>query len=193
MEAFFVNAWNALPQILLTALISGIGVYLFQKRVEAKNQKASIRFVRNHQKRLEALEDIYIKLNSFHKEFKKLLNNDKDADKDTLRSKLDILSESFLDNLIYFSADEHIYIYTVYRILPVIALMGMNDVSSKTTVEEVKFINKGLELIDLDLIPVDYENPDWGLYRTQLNVAVERLVMKIQDLHRTIAEIDKHN
>jgi len=57
--------------IIITGLVGGIIIYRIQKKIDATIQKSlfehQTKFVRNHQKRVEALEALYNEIVSFEK------------------------------------------------------------------------------------------------------------------------------
>ena len=194
MDPFLQNAWNALPQIILTSLITGVGVYFIQKKIDARNQRLAVRdptiFVRNHQKRLDALEEIHKVLISFSEDLSKHLHKNKKVSNKVFFSRYESVKIIFSNNLIYFTEYEKLELFTISSALYLYVLWAMKEISFKPHEGAIEMINEGIEDIETGFTQLDVENPNLELFYSELKYAVHGLIKRVRKLYSATSKLE---
>lgn len=181
--------------LIIGALISGVGVFYFQKRIEVNNQRLldqeSTKFARNYQKRVEALELLYKEYVVFVNGFFELLKNEDNEDlQKEVASKLSNFRELRNTNAIYLSQGENTILFDVLSnsTFFMLCLVVFIDMPKEPLRQVVSAINQSIKEMKLDILPIKASNLNKELLRDELRQCVVKEGEKIIELYRLASE-----
>jgi len=181
--------------LLIGALISGVGVFYFQKRIEVNNQRLldqeSTKFARNYQKRVEALELLYKEYVVFVNGFFELLKNEDNEDlQKEVASKFSNFRELRNTNAIYLSQGENAILFDVLSnsTFFMLCLVVFIDMPKEPLRQVVSAINQSIKEMKLDILPIKASNLNKELLRDELRQCVVKEGEKIIELYRLASE-----
>jgi len=191
---------DPITQILLTvglnALVTGVFVYLFQKRVERNAFKEQTKFTRSHEKRAETLEALYPKFRIFSDQLNKLLEN-AFIEKNEFAADPEILAairknfadsrEYLEDNRIFLDTKEAYEIQQIHesfwRIQQVIKLLYVDPYN--ITNEQILRANRLIGDIP-GLQPLEPHDPKYVKLALEIYNQTKGLVDKVEKIYRKI-------
>lgn len=191
--------------VLANAVVTGIIVYLIQKKFEVKFQKSlfehQTRFSRIYQDRVETLANLYQKFTTYKKDFSHVVE---EASKlgyrperisttvsaliQENRQKYDDFASYFENNRLYLSDS------TCAQIYDLIArhdLMGMAIFMFSDDIPEgfIKVANNAIRTLKFEIdIESDFEKPDFLSLIWQIEKEVHAQAERLEKLYRSVAE-----
>lgn len=189
---------NNIALIIVTAFINlAVSNYIFfryQKKIEDSFAKSMLeyqtKFVRNHEKRTEALEILYSKYKAFIDYLFKILDIPEGVTIQPPSSQTDDLNKYYSTCRLYFSDDEIIEldnIITTSINLTIFMLVRFEPESYSRA--KITWANKIIKTCGLNLTTLDIDNLNTKLLKDELGQAIRQQEKRIEKLYSSIANI----
>jgi hypothetical protein len=218
MDTFIANFINALPNALATAVVtvilSGVILFLFQERIKTSLAKSlyehQTKFSRNYEKQVETLETLYKKYLLFDEAFTDMVWTATDyrvtsVDKEIkidfdafnivteINLTLDEFREYFMNNRLFLSAYS---IAEVEKILWGISIMPtlIFSISLANEPDDVESLNRIIKshshISPIKLSPLDAEKPNYPMLLSEMVQAVKRCSLTLERLYKSGADTE---
>lgn len=191
---------TSIALIIITAFInlavSNIVFYRYQKKIEDSFAKSMLeyqtKFVRNHEKRTEALEILYSKYKAFTDYFFDMLNAPEGVTIEPPSSQTDDLKKYYSNCRLYFSEDEKTELDDIITTsINLLIFMLVRFEPSSYSPGKISWANDITKTYGLDVTILDLENPDVNLLKDELDRAIRQQEKRFEKLYSSVASI-KH-
>jgi hypothetical protein len=181
---------TAFFNIIITSIVSTFIFYRYQKKIENSFAKSFLqyqtKFVRNHQKRVEALEALYNAYNALMDFYiQPLYNREKVVG--SPKSQLEDFRMCYANNSLYFSQDEIWTLESVYHTVTDLSPLAYKvDKIESHDKGMIDWINSEIRIADSDISPIRIEDPNKELFVDQLIDAFKNQAKKLKKLYMTV-------